>query len=187
LVSSVKILLVPIKGFYIYILKIMRFNLLLLFILVLAFLTIDAQTKDEQIASVSVKNIDNQPVNLQNYFKPDKITIICLWATWCSCCKGELDTYSELLNKWKQNYNVEFLAISLDDSRSSMKVKPFVVGNKWNFPVLIDINQDLKRYYGFTNPPGLIVIDKKGNIALKKAGYKEGDEYEVEDLIKKLN
>jgi hypothetical protein len=78
------------------------------------------------------------------------------------------------------------VAISIDDSRNISKVKTYVNGNKWKYTVLIDPNQDLRRAFNFDGPPFTVVVDKEGNIVSRHLGYKNGDEFILEDEIKKL-
>ena len=68
-----------------------------------------------------------------------------------------------------------------------MKVKPFVNGKGWEFDVLSDVNSDTKRALNYTNPPFTILVDQEGKIVYRHTGYVEGDEYNLEDEIKKIS
>jgi thiol-disulfide isomerase/thioredoxin len=115
-----------------------------------------------------------------------QFTIISFWATWCSPCKKELENMTDLMPDWKEKYKVRLVAISIDDSRNEMKVKPYVDGKKWKFPVLIDVNQDTRRVLNYPNVPYTLLVDKNGKIVYKHIGYQEGDEFVLEDQLKKL-
>lgn len=86
----------------------------------------------------------------------------------------------------EKNYNIQIIAISIDDSRNAMKVKPFIEGKKWPYIVLLDVNGDSRRTLGYQNPPYTVIVDKDGNIVYKHLGYTEGDEFELENKIKEL-
>ena len=93
----------------------------------------------------------------------------------------------DLYEDWQKDYNVELIAISIDDTRNITKVKPTVEGSGWPYRVLVDPNQDLKRALSFQNVPYTVVTDKAGNIAYIHNGYVEGDEFELEERLKALS
>lgn len=139
-----------------------------------------------EIPSLDLKTMEGGSKNLQSYAKNDKFTILAFWATWCKPCKKELSNLKYLLPDWKKRFDVEVVAISLDDSRTTRKVESFVNGERWKFDVLLDVNKKTKRELNFAAIPYSMLIDKQGRIAYKHSGYKEGDEYKLEDKIKAL-
>ncbi len=139
-----------------------------------------------QMPSIDLKTLDGESKNLNAYAKNDKFTIVSFWATWCKPCKKELSNLKYLLPDWKKNFDVEVVAVSLDDSRTSRKVESFVKGERWKFDVLLDVNNKTKRELNFAAVPYSMLIDKEGKIVYKHSGYKEGDEYKLKDKIKAL-
>lgn len=139
------------------------------------------------LPSVKVKDLKGNEVDIAKYAKNGKITVINFWATWCSPCKKELTNISEMYEDWTSAYDMELIAVSIDDSRNVPKVKTYVAGTGWEYEVLIDANQDLKRALNFQTIPFTILLDKDGNIVYKHTGYVAGDEYELEDKIKALS
>ena len=108
---------------------------------------------------------------------------------WKSCCKSNLtfmdamhDIYSDLVD----DYNIKVYAISIDDSRSSANIKPYVNGKGWEFDVLLDVNGDLKRAMNVNLTPHYMLFDGNRRMVWKKVGFVEGDEYEVEEVLSKL-
>lgn len=135
------------------------------------------------LPSITLKDIDGNEINLADYGTNGKITIISFWATWCKPCIKELKNVNDLLDDWIDEYDVELVAISVDDSRNMNKVKPFVSGMGWNFDVLLDPNGDVQRALNVANPPVTFLIDKNGDIVYTHTSYVEGDEYELEEHI----
>ena len=82
---------------------------------------------------------------------------------------------------------MELVAISVDNARSATKIKTVVDSKGWEYEVLSDKNSDLKRALNFQAVPYTIVIDTDGNIVYTHDGYVEGDEYELEEVLKKLS
>lgn len=135
------------------------------------------------LPSLVLKNIDGEDVDIASFGTNGKITIISFWATWCKPCIKELKNMNDLLGDWIDEYDVELVAVSVDDSRNMSKVRPFVSGMGWDFEVLLDPNGDLQRALNVANPPVTFLIDQNGNIVYVHTGYVEGDEYELEDHI----
>jgi peroxiredoxin len=145
--------------------------------------------KDEgkTVPSIKLKDLTGKPVDLKDMVGNGKVTVLSFWATWCSPCKKEIENMTDYLDDWKKNYDVQLVAISIDDARNSMKVKPYVEGKKWDFPVLLDENQETQRALDFVNVPYTIVIDKHGNIAYKHSGYTEGDELILQQKLAEIS
>jgi len=77
------------------------------------------------------------------------------------------------------------VAVSIDNAKNVLKVKPYVDGQAWDFDVLLDVNEDLKRALNVNNVPYTILLDKKGNIVWKHEGYVEGNEYILDEQVRK--
>ncbi|MCH8904275.1 MAG: TlpA family protein disulfide reductase [Bacteroidetes bacterium] len=145
-----------------------------------------AHAQDKKLPNVTIKKLNGDKVNIADYGKNGKITVINFWATWCVPCKKELNNIADLYPDWQKDYNVEIVAISTDDSRNTAKVKSYVNGQSWDYEILLDANQDLKRALNFQTIPFTVVVDQNGNIVSTHNGYVEGDEYILEDELRKL-
>jgi cytochrome c biogenesis protein CcmG/thiol:disulfide interchange protein DsbE len=146
----------------------------------------DSTAQKKTLPSVLVKKVDGTQVNIQDYGKTGKITIISFWATWCTPCIKELNAILDVYDDWQEAYGLELVAVSIDDSRNSPKVQPTVNALGWPYEVLLDENKDLARAMNVNNPPQTILLDKDGNIVYVHNGYTPGSELELEDEIKKL-
>jgi cytochrome c biogenesis protein CcmG, thiol:disulfide interchange protein DsbE len=141
---------------------------------------------NKELSSVKLKTLDGKEIDLKNYVKAGRITVISFWATWCSPCKKELDNINDLIDGWRKKYNVDMIAISIDNSKDAQKVKPFVDGKSWDFDVLLDVNSDTKRTLNFNTVPFTVLLDKNKQIVYRHSGYVEGDETHLEAEIKKI-
>ena len=54
------------------------------------------------------------------------------------------------------------LAISTDSEKSVAKVKPYIKSKGYNFPVLLDTNNEVARKYYAQQMPFTVLIDKNG-------------------------
>ena len=138
------------------------------------------------LPSVVLKRMGGETVNIQEYGKNGKITILSFWATWCSPCKRELDAIAELYPEWQEKYNVELVAITIDNARALSKVRPILEQKGWPFEVLSDVNQELQQALNFQAIPQTFVVDLNGEIVYEHTGYQPGDEYELEEFLASL-
>lgn len=138
------------------------------------------------IPQVEVKDINERPFNTSDIDNDGKPIIINFWATWCSPCKRELNNIADLYPDWQDETGVKLIAVSIDDTRNIAKVKPYVDGKAWDYEILLDVNQDLKRAMGVNNIPHTFLIDGNGKIVWQHNSYSEGDEYQLYNLVQKL-
>ena len=155
-------------------------------LLVLACFTMTAFAQ-ETMPDMVIKNLAGESVNLHDIAKEHKLTVISFWATWCSPCKKELDAIADLYPEWQKKYDVELLAVTIDTQRAlNSKVPALVEAKGWDYTMLSDENQELKKSMGFQTVPQTYIIDENGNIVYDHSGYTPGDQYELEDKIKEL-
>lgn len=155
-------------------------NLLIAFILTFS-LSVIAQ---KNIPNTPLKTLDGDITNLQIISENNDLIVVSLWATWCVPCKNELDAISEVYSDWQDETNVTLYAVSVDDSRTIKRVKPLVNGKGWDYEILLDTNNELKRALGSATVP-LTLIIKKGKIVYRHSGYTPGSEDDLFEEIKK--
>jgi len=139
-----------------------------------------------QLPSVKVKDIHGNEVDVATLSNDGKPMIINFWATWCKPCVLELSTIADDYEDWVKETGVKLYAVSIDDSRNTAKVAPFVKSRAWLYDILLDANEDLKRALGVQNPPHTFVVDGSGKVVWQHMGYQLGDEKVLFDVIKKV-
>ena len=138
------------------------------------------------VPDIDVKDMEGNSVSFKSAIDTNKLTIVSFWATWCGPCIKELEAINEVYEEWQTAFNVDLIAVSIDDSRNSKKVKPKVLGLGWEYTVLLDENSDLARAMNVVNPPMLFVINQKGKVVYTHAGYSPGSEDELEEKLGEL-
>jgi thiol-disulfide isomerase/thioredoxin len=138
----------------------------------------------QNVPNVNLKNLNGKSINIQKISKSKNIKVLAFWATWCVPCINELDAISEVYEDWQDETNVELIAISTDDSRTKKRIRPLVNGKDWEYEILLDDNQDLKRALNISVLPHLLVV-KNGKIVYRKTSYTPGSEDELYEIIQK--
>lgn len=115
-------------------------------------------------------------------FKKDtgKVVVFNFWFINCPPCKQEIPELNELVAKYKDNKDVVFIAIALDDEyalRNFLKLIPF------NYSIVGD-----GRFYadkhGVKSYPTHVVVGKDGLIKFSTIGLASNTVYWVEKTIK---
>jgi len=158
---------------------------LLLVVLFLGITTVGFS--QSELPDITVKTLEGKAKKIQSYNTNGKITVLSFWATWCSPCKRELDAISDMYEDWQEDYNMELVAISIDNSRTFTRVKGMVQAKGWDYEVLSDIKQSLQQAMNFQDVPYTFIIDTNGKIVYTHSGYNPGDEDELEEKLKELS
>ena len=145
-----------------------------------------AQDAAKTLPSAKVKTMEGQVLDVQELGKSGKITVISFWATWCSPCKKELDAIMDYYADWQKTYDMELVAISVDDPRTAAKVPAMVAQKGWTYRILHDYNKEFQQAANVASVPYTILLDQSGNIVFEHTGYAPGDELELEEHMKDL-
>lgn len=141
----------------------------------------------QEVPNLNLKTLDGKTVNLQDYKDNGKVTVVSFWATWCSPCKKELDAIADLYPDWKEEYDVELIAITIDTRRALAKVPGIVETKGWEYTVLSANEQDAQNALNFQTIPQTFIINKGGKIVWTHSGYLPGDEEELEEEVARLS
>ena len=138
------------------------------------------------LPSVDVKTLNGGTINITTLENDGNPIVISFWATWCKPCKKELNNIAELYEDWQDETGVKLVAISIDDTRSMVRVAPYVNASDWDYEVYLDPNGDLKRAMGVSTVPHTFLLNSKKEIVWQHKGYIDGDEDELYEQIEKI-
>lgn len=161
-------------------------KILQILIVVFSLVFLSAGVPEKKFPSAELKDLNGKIIKTDDFITKHKITVVSFWATWCVPCQRELDIYGELYDEWKEKYDMEIIAITIDNARQLAKVKPLIAQKQWQFNVLSDVNQDLMKALNFTFVPQTFILDNEGNIVFDHSGFKPGDELEMEKIFEEL-
>ena len=156
---------------------------LLLFVMVMSFTTDESK---RTLPSVNIKTLDGKNFNTKDIKNDSNAIIISFWATWCKPCIQELNAINEVYEDWQEETGVKLVAISIDNSRTSIKVKPLVNGAEWDYEVYLDENNDFKRAMGVNMVPHTFILNGKGEIVWQHTTFSEGGELEMIEILRKI-
>ncbi|MDB5145675.1 MAG: TlpA family protein disulfide reductase [Mucilaginibacter sp.] len=133
-----------------------------------------------QAPAMVVQNSDGKVIDLQQ--QKGKVVFINFWAAWCPPCLAELPLINDLYLKVKDNSNIIFLAVDVDNnlSRSSQLLQK----NGYRFSAYGGKLNGLPSQFYSGIIPTTLVIDKKGFVVFNhvdRANY--ADEKFAEYII----
>lgn len=145
-----------------------------------------AMSAAAQLPSVQLKDLDGKVVDTATLSNDGNPFVISFFATWCKPCLRELQAINDFYPDWQDETGMKLIAISIDEGQNANRVKPLVEGKGFEYEVLLDTNQELKRALGIQDIPYLIIVDGDGNIAETRNGYTEGSEQHIIEKIREL-
>ena len=151
-----------------------------------ALLAVGFLAEAQPLPQIEVQTLGGAKVPIASLHHTGKPTIVSFWATWCKPCINELNSLAERYEELQEELGVTLVAVSIDDSRTSPKVGPFVAGQGWDYTVVLDPNSDLRRAMGVNNVPHTFLLNGAGEIVWQVNKYVPGEEEVLIAEIRKL-
>ena len=151
-----------------------------------ALFTIVCSAAFAQLPSVQIKNLKGKAVNTATLRNDGKPFCICFFASWCKPCNRELKAIHEVYADWQEETGMRIYAVSIDQGQNSLKVKPLVDAEGWEYDILLDPNSEFLHALGIQMIPHTLVLDGEGNIKHRHTSYQDGGEEEIIKEIREL-
>ena len=116
-------------------------------------------------AGISFKDAANNTVNLSEL--NGKVVFINFWATWCPPCRAEMPSIETLYQKLKDNENIVFLMVDVDNDYH--KAKKYMDEMGFSLPVYTPASEIPKELMSGTIPTTLI-LNKNGQLVFSHEG-----------------
>jgi cytochrome c biogenesis protein CcmG, thiol:disulfide interchange protein DsbE len=148
--------------------------------------SLNAQDSKNNLPSVTIRSLDGKQLNTKDFHNEGKPFVISFWATWCKPCVREFTSLADVYDEWQEETGVKIFAVSIDDSRTSQNVLPFISGKGWEFDFFLDTNGDFKRAMNVNLIPHTFIVNGKGEVVWQHTSFSEGGELEMLEVIKGL-
>lgn len=128
----------------------------------------------------SVTDIYGNAYNI-NQLK-DKVVVMNYWFVACPPCIQEIPELNQLVNYYKDNSDVVFLAFAKDTKALLGK---FLAHTEFEYAIIPNAKEIAKKY-GVYAYPTHVIVDKKGIVQYSSIGFKEGSINELHNKINQL-
>jgi thiol-disulfide isomerase/thioredoxin len=116
-----------------------------------------------------VMKLDKKEVRLSDL--KGKVAVLNFWATWCGPCVAEMPHFQKVVDRYKKQNDVVFIAISIDENRPA--VRPFLEKNGYTMQAAYDNNA--AEVFKVNGVPMTFIVDRNGVIQFSEEGF-GGDE-----------
>ena len=117
----------------------------------------------------SVEMLDGRVIKLSEL--RGKVVMVCFWATWCPPCRQEMAHLQEGVIDHFAGKNLVVLPISRGEKREV--VEKFITDNGYTFGVGLDPERAIYDQYASNFVPRTFIINKRGKVTYRVAGYDE--------------
>jgi len=126
---------------------------------------------DETAPVFNLKDLNGNSVNLAAL--KGKTVVLDFWATWCGPCKAAFPAMQAMVNKYKNDPDVQFLFIDTYERGNAKEknARDYITGQKYTFTVLMDNTDEVVKDYNAKNIPAKFVIDKNGKLRFRAMGF----------------
>jgi pentatricopeptide repeat protein len=136
-------------------------------------MNLKSQMLNKPAPDFNLKDFEGNFVKLSDL--KGKVVVVDFWATWCGPCKMSFPALQKMVNKYKDNPDIQILALDTWEREKTVaekekKVKEFIAENKYTFKVLFD-DADIVSKYEVTGIPTKFIIDKNGMMQFKTIGF----------------
>jgi thiol-disulfide isomerase/thioredoxin len=119
-------------------------------------------------SDLTLHDLSGKKVQLRDY--RGKIVVLNFWATWCVPCREEMPMIVEAEKTWVAK-GVSFVAISLDDSKTTKNIPAFLEQYHVDFPVWTGASSDsLDKLRMGEGVPDTAFLDEAGIVVARVLG-----------------
>lgn len=120
---------------------------------------------NQTLPSFNLPLLSDPQKHLTNQMIKGHVSIINIWASWCSACQSEHSILMEI----KEKYHIPIYGILYDDTPDAAKQQLNDSGNPYVI-VAIDQNEQLSNALHLYGTPETLIIDQQGNIRYRLTG-----------------
>ncbi|HEY0669602.1 MAG TPA: TlpA disulfide reductase family protein, partial [Sphingobacteriaceae bacterium] len=118
----------------------------------------------KRLKDFSVRDLDGNKYKLKDL--AGKVVVLNFWFINCAPCRMEIPDLNKVVTKYKNNTDVVFLGIALDDARS---LEDFLKDTPFNYNIVSDGRYEASMY-GVKSYPTHVILDRKSNIIFHTHG-----------------
>jgi thiol-disulfide isomerase/thioredoxin len=132
-------------------------------------------------AQFAVTRLDKKQIRLADF--KGKVVALNFWATWCGPCIAEMPYLQKVIDNYRNETDVVFLAVSIDDNRAA--VRPFL--EKYGYKMTAAYDNNAAQNLEIPGVPTTVIIDRNGLIQFKDVGFGDDGKLYIDRLIWRID
>lgn len=132
--------------------------------------------------NISFRDTESRVINISEL--KGKVIFINFWATWCPPCIAEMPSVNELYTHFKNNPNIVFIFVDVDNDYS--KAKSFLQKNNYHLPIYTQVGQIPDSLMDGTIPTTLI-FDKNGSLVYQHSSVADYSSSKFQDFLSSIS
>lgn len=134
-------------------------------------------TTGEEIEPFSAHDLNDNKIKLKDL--RGKVVVLNFWFIGCPACMQEIPELNKLVDNYKNNSDVVFLAIALD---VGYKLKDFLKTTPFNYDIIND-GRFIANTYKIQLYPTSVILNKEGKVAFHTVGFAANSPYWMKKTI----
>jgi thiol-disulfide isomerase/thioredoxin len=118
----------------------------------------------EKLSSFSERDMNGTKFNLKEM--EGKVVVLNFWFINCPPCRAEIPQLNEMVEKYRDNKDVVFIAVALDEK---WELKDFLKKMPFNYNI-IDNGRYLASKWGISSYPTHVVLSKQSKVLFHTSG-----------------
>ena len=139
-------------------------------------------TTGKKIDAFREKDMDRVKLSIEEL--KGKVIVLNFWFVGCPPCRAEIPALNSIVDSYKDNPDVVFIAIALDDYYT---IKNFLKSNPFKYHIIENGRYIAQGKYGINLYPTNVVVDKRGIVRFHTSGVGfatiQGIKKSIENLI----
>ena len=136
-----------------------------------------------QAPDAALQDLDGNPVQLLDYVKAGKPTLIEFWASWCENCEALQPQLDQIQERWGSEVNI--IAVAVAVSQTLRRVNRHVADHDPGYPYLWDGSGEAVRAYNVAGTSIVVLLDAEGRVAYTGTGRSQDLIAAVEPFVGK--
>lgn len=143
-----------------------------------------SKAKKQKLFNLEISDLNKKDVEINDYTSKSRLTVITFFAEYCSPCQTELDSINKQYIGWKNQFDVNFVAVCVSAQKNITKIQDKAKAHNWGFNILVDDRNEAVNMLRISQIPYTMIVDQNGTIVYQHAGYSAENLNDIRNIIK---